>query len=57
MALGMNQEQFAEAINVSRTYLQSIEGGRANPTLQVAERITKVCKCSWNVLMDGTDKR
>ncbi len=52
MALKLSQERFAEAINVSRTYLQSIEGGKANPTIQVAARIKKTCKCSWEELLD-----
>jgi transcriptional regulator with XRE-family HTH domain len=56
MSLTMTQEQFAEAISVSRTYLQSIEAGKANPTLQIAERVTKICKCSWDELMAGTDR-
>lgn len=55
MALKMTQEQFAEAISVSRTYLQSIEAGKANPSLQVTEQIVRVCRCSWNELMKGTD--
>ena len=54
MALKMTQEQFAEAIGVSRTYLQSIEAGKANPTLEVAERIILACNCSWDELMEGT---
>jgi DNA-binding XRE family transcriptional regulator len=58
LRVGMNltQEKFSEAINVSRTYLQSIEGGRSNPTLQVAEQIVKACRCSWDELMVGTDR-
>jgi transcriptional regulator with XRE-family HTH domain len=55
MAMNMTQEQFSEAISVSRTYLQSIEAGSANPTLKVAGEIVRVCKCSWNELMRGTD--
>lgn len=52
MALGMTQEQFAEAIDVSRTYLQSIEAGKANPTIEIADRIRKTCDCSWGELLD-----
>jgi len=51
MALKMSQEQFAEAINVSRTYLQTIEAGRGNPTIQVIDRIKKACKCSWDDIL------
>jgi transcriptional regulator with XRE-family HTH domain len=51
MALEMTQEQFSEKIGVSRTYLQSIEAGKGNPTIMVAERIKKACKCSWEDLL------
>jgi transcriptional regulator with XRE-family HTH domain len=51
MALKMSQEQFAEAINVSRTYLQTIEAGKGNPTIQVVDRIKKACKCSWDDIL------
>jgi transcriptional regulator with XRE-family HTH domain len=55
-AKGMTQERFAEAIEVSRTYLQSIERGKSNPTILVAERITRVCHCSWDELMAGVSR-
>lgn len=51
MALKMTQEQFAEATDISRTYLQLIEAGKANPSIQVAEQIKKVCRCSWEELL------
>jgi transcriptional regulator with XRE-family HTH domain len=54
--LNMTQEQFSEAISVSRTYLQTIEAGKANPTMQVAGRIVKVCECSWDELMLGINR-
>jgi len=54
MGLEMTQERFAEAIGVSRTYVQSIERGKANPTLEVAERVVALCGCSWDKLMHGT---
>jgi transcriptional regulator with XRE-family HTH domain len=51
MALKLTQEQFSEAIEVSRTYLQNIEAGKANPTIEVVERIKNVCKCPWDHLL------
>ena len=51
MALKMTQEQFSEKIGISRTYLQSIEAGKGNPTIQVADRIKKACRCSWTELL------
>ena len=47
----MTQEQFSEKVSISRTYLQNIEAGQGNPTIEVAERIKKICKCSWDDLL------
>ena len=51
MGQKMTQEQFSEKVGISRTYLQSIEAGKGNPTIQVAERIKKASKCSWDDLL------
>jgi transcriptional regulator with XRE-family HTH domain len=53
MGLGLTQEQFSEKISVSRTYLQTIEAGRGNPTIKVAAKIRKVAGCSWDQLFTG----
>lgn len=34
--LGMNQEEFAKAISVSRQTVSSIENGKYNPSLELA---------------------
>lgn len=51
MALKMTQERFAEKADISRTYLQSIEAGKANPTRMVLDRIKKTCRCGWEELL------
>ena len=40
--LGMNQEDFAKAIKVSRQTVSSIETGKYNPSLELAGP-----SCSW----------
>lgn len=39
-SLGMNQENFAKAIKVSRQTVSSIETGRYNPSLELAFTIS-----------------
>jgi transcriptional regulator with XRE-family HTH domain len=51
MSLKMTQERFSERAGISRTYLQTIEAGKGNPTIQVAQRIKKVCGCAWEDLL------
>ena len=38
--LGMNQEEFAKAIRVSRHTVSSIENGKYNPSLELAFEIS-----------------
>jgi transcriptional regulator with XRE-family HTH domain len=51
MALGMTQDELCERADVSRTYVQYIEAGKANPSIQTVERIRKALKCSWEDLL------
>jgi len=51
MALKMTQEQFSEKAGISRTYLQTIEAGKGNPTMAVLRRIKKTGGCSWTELL------
>ena len=39
--LDVTQQELADAVRVSRPYIASIEAGRANPTLDVVERIIR----------------
>lgn len=43
------QEEFADSINVSRGTISQIEGGRANPTYEILEKIINVYSLDANV--------
>ena len=53
MATRMTQEGLAEKADISRRYLQQIEAGQMNPTINVGARLCKALRCSWNRLCDG----
>ena len=53
MAARLTQEQLAEKADIRRRYLQQIEAGEMNPTINVATRLGKALRCSWNRLCDG----
>ncbi len=44
------QEQLAEKADISRRYLQEIEAGEMNPTVNIATRLRRALKCSWDEL-------
>ena len=50
MARGHIQEQLAEKADISRRYLQEIEAGEMNPTVNVASRLRRALKCPWDEL-------
>ncbi len=37
--LDITQQQLADALGISRTYLSEIEAGRANPSLDLVDRM------------------
>jgi len=41
---GMTQQELADAVNVTRQTIISLEHGRYNPSLELAHRITKAVK-------------
>lgn len=51
MHLKMSQERFSEKAGITRAYLQRIEAGTVNPSLQIVRQIKKVCACSWEELL------
>ncbi|MFH1066658.1 MAG: helix-turn-helix transcriptional regulator [bacterium] len=51
VARGLTQEQLVEKADISRTYLQNIEAGQKNPTINVITRLKKALKCSWEELL------
>lgn len=47
----LTQEQLAEKADISRRYLQEIEAGEMNPTVNILSRLRKALKCSWDDLL------
>jgi len=46
----LTQEQLSERADISRRYLQMIEAGRYVPTIEVAAKLRKALKLSWDEL-------
>ncbi len=53
MKAGLTQEQLAEQAELSRRFLQEIEAGQKNPTINVVHRLKRALKCSWDDLLVG----
>jgi len=53
--VGLTQEQFAEKAEISRGFLQEIEKGGKNPTINVTVRLKKALRCTWDVLFHGIE--
>ena len=45
---GLTQTQLADFVQLSKRYIQKIEHGEANITVDVVERLTKILKCDWS---------
>jgi transcriptional regulator with XRE-family HTH domain len=50
------QESLAEKADLSRRFVQDIEAGRKNATVNSVVRLKKALACSWNDLFGETDK-
>lgn len=48
----LTQQQFADAIGVSRSVVSQIEIGKIHPTLEVIKKIAKVYSIPYNYLLD-----
>ena len=53
--LGVTQERLCEQADIDRSYLQRIENGTSNPTIEVAARLRKALACSWDMLLHGVE--
>ncbi len=51
----LTQEQLCEAAEIDRSYLQRIESGASSPTIDVALRLKKALKCTWDQLFEDLD--
>ena len=47
------QEQLAEKADISRRYLQRIESGEKNPTVDILTKLRRALGCTWNDLFEG----
>ncbi len=52
LELGLTQEQLAEQAEISRRYLQQIEAGEMNPTINIVTRIRVALRCSWDQICE-----
>lgn len=50
---GMTQEDLCERAEIDRSYLQRIENGTSNPTIEVAHRLKQALKCEWADIFFG----
>jgi len=53
MAKKLTQEQLAEKAEISHRYLQSIEAGKKQPSINVVVRLRYALGCSWDELFQG----
>ena len=44
---GITQTQLADFADLSKRYVQKIEYGEANVTVEVVEKLAKIFKCKW----------
>jgi transcriptional regulator with XRE-family HTH domain len=51
LALRLTQRQVATAVGVSRGYIANIEGGRANPTLAIVDRLSRVLELDAELVL------
>ncbi|MEA3188520.1 MAG: hypothetical protein QOD99_2350 [Chthoniobacter sp.] len=49
----LTQEKLCELAGIDRSYLQRIESGASNPTIEVAVRLKKALQCPWDDLFHG----
>jgi transcriptional regulator with XRE-family HTH domain len=52
---GLTQEQLAEKAEISRGFLQEIEKGAKNPTMNVVTRLKRALRCTWEDLLRGLE--
>ena len=48
---GLNQNQLADLIGVSRDSIRNWEHSRNEPTKEYAKKLSKVLRCSWNYIL------
>jgi transcriptional regulator with XRE-family HTH domain len=51
MKAEMTQTELADFVDLSKRYIQKIEHGEANITVDVVERLARVLKCGWKEIV------
>ena len=51
--LGLTQEALAEKADISHRYLQSLEAGQKQPSINVVAQLRTALKCPWDELLKG----
>ena len=54
---GIRQEDLAQALNVSRQTIISLEKGKYNPSLALAFRLARYCGLPIEEIFDDSDER
>ena len=49
----ITQERLAEKAEISHRYLQSLEAGRKQPSINVVARLRSGLDCTWDELLNG----
>ena len=49
----MTQEVLAERADISHRYLQSLEAGQKQPSINVVAQLRLALRCSWDELLKG----
>lgn len=49
---GLNQQQLAENVGVSREYITMIESGQRNPSVNLAKKIADFFNIEWTLFFD-----
>jgi transcriptional regulator with XRE-family HTH domain len=57
MKAGMTQTELADFADLSKRYIQKIEHGEANITIEVVEKLLGIFKCGWHDLIERKGDR
>lgn len=55
-SLGLSQEKFAEKAGIHRTYVSSIELGKVDPSLSVANKVAIALDLKLSEIIQSTEK-
>lgn len=55
--MGLTQQKLADAVGVSRIYIQSLESGRRNPSMKLLGRLAETLQASITDIVDDFTSR